>query len=212
MKFGVLISIFLVFISCKNVTEKKKETEQTRIAVDSLGLKIKTVEKRTENANLVSFLENPLDLQEFKIKKKRIVTTSVTNGMEYHFNPKLSDSLFYNYYYHYISQTPRSSNQITVFKYGQNKHTYDDKTEQLIEFEIRTNDSDLGKANLIGLTKTVLESGFGADYLTWDNGIAYSDKNRVLILEMENSKVKSYRYVKLNTEKIDQALIGEITQ
>ena len=210
MKIGVLISIFLVFISCKNVTEKEKETEQIQVALDSAGLEIENFEKKVENSNLISFLENPIDLQEFKTRKNRNVTTSVTNGMEYHFNPKLSDSLFYNYYYHYENVSHLISNQITVFKYGQNKHTYDDKTEYLIELDIRTNDSDLGKANLVGLTKTELESEFGTDYLTWNNGIAYSSKNRIVILELENSKIKSFRYIKLNTENVDQALIDKI--
>ena len=80
----------------------------------------------------------------------------------------------------------------------------------MIELRVFNKDSDLGKANLIGLSTTELESEFGTDYLTFDNGIVYSYKNRILIIELNNSKVKSYNYIKLNTEKIDKNLIGQI--
>ncbi|MEL0457602.1 hypothetical protein WJN01_15280 [Flavobacteriaceae bacterium SZ-1-7] len=202
--------LFLVFLGCKNATEKK--TEQVQIVVDSTGLKIEKVEKPTKNPNLISLLENPIDLQNFKnLKNPNYVTTSVTNGTDYYFNPKIKDSIFYVYYYPTEDFTdPRKIDRIVVFKFGENKHRYDDKTETLIEFSIFNKDSDLGKANLIGLSKTELESEFGNDYLTFENGIAYSNKNKVLILEMDSSKVKSYRYLKLNTEKIDKELIGQI--
>ena len=208
MKIRVLTILFLVFMSCKNANEK--ETEKFEIKIDSTELKIEKAERQSENIKLTSFLENPIDLQEFKEKKSRNVTTSVTNGMVYHFHPKVSDSIFYNYYFHNENLNSNRIDQITVFKYGQNKHRYDDKTETLIEFKIFNNDSDLGKANLVGLPKTELESEFGTDYLTFDNGIVYSYKNRVLIIELNDSKVKSYNYIKLNTEKIDKNLIGQI--
>ncbi len=188
----------------------EKETKKVEIIIDSTELKIEKVKKPSENVKLTSFLENPIDLQEFKEKKSRNVTTSVTNGMEYHLHPNVSDSIFYNYYYHNENLNSNRIDRITVFKYGQNKHRYDDKTETLIEFEVFNNDSDLGKANLVGLSKTELESEFGTDYLTFNNGIVYSYKNRVLIIELNDLKVKSYNYIKLNTEKIDKDLIGEI--
>ena len=62
----------------------------------------------------------------------------------------------------------------------------------------------------LGLSKTELESEFGNDYLTFDNKIAYSNKNKLLILEMDSSKVKSYRYIKLSSDRINTDLIGQI--
>src|SRR5690606_35778379 len=97
MKIRVLIILFLAFLSCKNATEK--QTDEVQIVVDSTRLKIEKVEKKSENLNLTSFLENPIDLQKFKEKKSRNVTTSVTNGAEFYFNPKTKDSIFYVYYY-----------------------------------------------------------------------------------------------------------------
>ncbi|WP_452231350.1 hypothetical protein [Lacinutrix sp. MEBiC02595] len=189
-----------------------KETEQVQIVVDSTGLKIEKVENYIGNSKLHSFLENPLDLQEFKTKKKRDVTTSVSNGKAYYFNPKNKDSIFYSYFFPDFKKESIKIDEIVVFKYGKNKHTYEDETEALIEFRIFNPDSDLGKANLYGLTKTELESEFGTDYLTFDNGIAYSNKNKILTIELNNSKVKSFRYVKMNTDNVDQNLIEQIME
>ncbi len=210
MKIQILIILFLVFISCKNVT--KKETEQVKIIVDSTELKIKTSKKKSGNLKLNSFLESPINLQEFKKKKKRNVTTSVANGMNYYFNPKFSDSIFYGY--NFITKNIRQNgiNKIIVFKYGKNKHTYEDEKEVLIELRVLNKDIDLGKANFVGLKKNELEAKFGTDYLTFNNGIVYSNENNIFSIELNNSKVKSFRYIKLNTENIDQDLIRLIVE
>ncbi|WCO00271.1 hypothetical protein [Psychroserpens ponticola] len=210
MKIRFLTTLFLVFISCKNVTVK--ETEKVEIKIDSTELKIEKAEKQSENLKLNSFLENPIDLQEFKTKKNRNVTTSVNNGLEYQYHPKIKDSIFYGYNFITNNIGAKGANEIVVFKYGENKHKYEDETEILIELRIFNKDSDLGKANLIGISKTKLESEFGTDYLALGNRIVYSNKNKVLILELNNTKVKSFNYIKLNTENIDRDLIEQIIE
>ena len=77
MKFRVLIILLLAFLSCKNTVEK--EPEKVQIVVDSTGLKIEKVDTQIKNSKLISFLENPIDLQEFKKMKKQSLS-SVTNG------------------------------------------------------------------------------------------------------------------------------------
>ena len=190
----------------------EKETDQLQIVVDSTGLKIKTAEKQSENLKLTSFLENPIDLQEFKKKKNRNVTTSVNNGLKYQYHPKINDSIFYGYNFITDSIGPKGINEVIVFKYGENKHKYEDETEILIELRIFNKDSDLGKADLIGLSKTELESEFGTDYLKLKEGLAYSNKNKLLIFNIQNSIIKSYRYLKLSTEKISNNLIHKLAE
>ena len=190
---------------------------QDKYEPEEIKNKIEIVEnQQTEskiNTNLSEFLENPIDLLGFKEKKEMRFTTSVTNGTEFYFNPKIKDSIFYVYYYPAEKfDDARKIDQIIVFKHGENKHRYEDQTETLIELRVFNKDPDLGKANLVGLSKTELESKFGNDFLTFDNGIAYSNKNKVLILEFDKSKIKSYRYIKLNTEKIENGLIGQIME
>lgn len=212
MKVRTLTILFIVFLSCKNVTEKKlNETKSDRFELLPEPDKAEK-EKYLKNLNLTSLLENPIDLQKFKKSKDRShTTTTVSNGTGYYFEPKINDSIFYTYNYpteNFIN--PKRIDQIVVFKYGKNKHKYEDETEILIELRIFNKDLDLGKANLVGLTKMELESEFGANYLVFENGIVYSNKNKVLILELKNSKVNSYRYIKLNSNKIDVDLIGTV--
>lgn len=210
MKIGVLITIFLVLISCKNVAEK--EMEKAQIVVDSTGLKIKTTVSKSENLKLKSFLENPIDLHDFKTNRSGDVTTSVTNGLKYYFHPKINDSIFYSYNLLTENIEKKGVNKAIVFKYGNNKHKYDDETEILIELRILNADVDLGNANLVGRTKTELETEFGTDYLKLKEGLAYSNKNKVLILSIENKVIKSYRYLKLNTENISNSLIHKLAE
>ena len=169
-------------------------------------------EKYLKSKKLTAFLEKPIDLQKFKSRKNRNVTTSVTNGLKYQYHPVINDSIFYGYNFITDSIGPKGINEIIVFKYGENKHRFKDSTEILIEMRIFNKDSELGKANLIGFTKTELESEFGNNYLPFDNGIAYANKNKVLIFELKKSIVNSYKYVKLSSEKIDKDLIRQIME
>lgn len=190
----------------------EKYNVQIKNAIQALE-KLKKELVFKSNSTLIEFLKNPIDLQKFKNKKRMRFTTSVTNGTNYYFNPKINDSIFYGYYYSNENFTnPKKIDEIVVFKYGENKHSYEDETEILIEFKIFNKDSDLGKANLIGLSKTDLESKFGAYYLTLNNQIIYSNKNKVLILTLDNSKVISFNYIKLNTDRINQDLISQIVK
>ena len=213
MKLGTLIILFLVCFSCKKESKNKSDLIKTE-RFELLPEPDKAEkEKYLKNLNLNSFLENPIDLKEFKKTKKGNITTGVSNGMTYHFHPKIKDSIFYNYNYPTKNfKDAKKIDQILVFKYGKNKQTYDDETEILIELKVYRKDYDLGKANLIGLSKMELESEFGTDYLTLDKRIIYSNKNKVLILEIENSKIKSFNYIKLSTEKIDTDLIRKIAE
>ncbi len=201
-----------MFISCKNVPENEKETEQIQIAVDSAGLKVKSVKNKTENLKLNSFLENPIDLQHYKTNREGYVTTSVTNGLKYHFHPEINDSIFYSYNLATETIGENGVNKAIVFKYGNNKHKYDDETEILIELRVMNTDVDLGTANLVGLKQSELEAEFGTDYLKLKDGLAYYNQNKLLIFNIRNSIIKSYRYLKLNTENISENLIHQLAK
>ena len=196
---AIAYGTFLYFYVQKKYTENPTEITESKT-------EIKT------NLKLIEFLKTPINLENFKKSKDiNYTTTGVSKGMDYYFQPKIKDSIFYAYNYPTENfENSKRIDQVIVFKYGENKHTYDDETEILIELRIFNKDLDLGKANLVGLSKMELETKFGTDYLTFDNGIAYSNENKILILELVNSKVKSYRYLKLNSDKIDTDLIRQI--
>lgn len=164
------------------------------------------------NPKLMKFLSNPIDLVEFKKKNNGYVTTTVTNGKEYYYHPKINDSILYSY--NYITDNDRSKgvNEVIVFKFGENKHKFDDETEILIELRIVNNDNNLGHTSLIGFSQSELEHEFGSSYTIVDEHIIYSYQNKILILVMNNSFVQSFYYSKLNNEKIERDLIDRILQ
>lgn len=204
-------AIFLIGFLIFGVIAIQDKNEPEPIENKTEVIENQQTESKTKN-NLIEFLENPIDLLAFKKKKEMRFTTTVTNGTAYYFNPKIKDSIFYVYSYPDFKNESIDIDQFVVFKHGKNKHSYEDQTEILIEFKIFNSDTDLGKANLYGLTRTELESEFGDNYLAFDNVIVYSNKNKVLILEIMDSKVKSLNYIKLSTEKIDRDLIEQIIE
>ena len=126
-------------------TEKIKlgENKNTQIenAIDALeSLKEELVAEaeisNQSNPELVEFLENPIDLKKFKFANIKDVTTRVVNGKNYHLHPDTNDSIFYRYKFSINNFGRKKNNEIVVFKYGENKHKYDDETETLIDLKI----------------------------------------------------------------------------
>ncbi|MEP5340239.1 MAG: hypothetical protein ABJL44_14800 [Algibacter sp.] len=175
------------------------ENEPEMILIES-GLK--------KNNSLDKFFENPIDLKE--LKKNRSATTTVINGKEYYFYPEINDSIFYSYNFMTEDIDSKRINEISVFKYGKNKHKYEDETEILIEISIFNKDPYLGEANFIGFPKKQIEEKFGSEFIALDNQIIYTVKNKALIFEFDDFEVKSFRYLNLNTETIDSDLIKRI--
>ncbi|WP_040281004.1 hypothetical protein [Psychroserpens damuponensis] len=211
MKFKVLFLLVLVCVSCKDATENTLDDLKS----DRFELlpEPDNAEKETfyKHLRLTKFLENPIDLQEFKLKKGQSLS-SVTNGLDYHFQPDIKDALFYRYgaFPFQNSKDKIAPIDIIVFKHGINKHNWNDTTELLIEFTVSGKDDDLKSANLVGLTTTELELQFGSDYQLSDNKMVYTMGNKALIIELQNSKVTWFKYIKLNTEDITNELIKQI--
>lgn len=212
MRLLEVITIVVFFLlSCEYITDAEGE-KQIGVVADSSVSKMEEERRSVKTLSLISFLDAPIDLQKYKkSKNNQYTTTSVSNKKDYYFQPKIENAICYTYYY--SSESVKDSkriDQVIVFKHGENKHVYNDETEILIELRVFNNDSDLGEANLVGLTKGELESRFGSDYLLSNNRLIYSDKNKVLIIELNGSKVKAYYYIKLNTEKLDANFIGQL--
>jgi len=100
MRLGAFIILFLVCFGCKNKNESiSNSTKSERFELVPEPDKTEK-EKYLKNQNLHSFLENPIDLQKFKKSKNRnYTTTGVSNRMDYFFEPKIKDSIFYTYNY-----------------------------------------------------------------------------------------------------------------
>ncbi|MFA0962232.1 hypothetical protein AB9P05_10520 [Roseivirga sp. BDSF3-8] len=203
-----LIFLLLICTGCDTGTEKKSvpvEYTSEPIFTDSIGL------IEAENERLLSFLEDPLDLQTFKTVKGSSLS-SVTNAASYQYTPKYDDYVYYCY-----SAFPNGTNpatyspiEVTVLKSGERKHTWDDANEILIGFTVIGKDDDLKEANLYGLRKAEVESRFGVDYRVLEDVLVYSNENNVLMIQLEDSEVKKFSYARLNTGIIDEALLRQM--
>lgn len=209
MKIISFLVIFLTCLGCKKENDNKSNTIKSK-RVEFLPEPDNAERiKYFQNLNLNSFFENPINFQEFKKLKQTNFTSTVSNKKAYYVLPKANDSIFYTYSYptKNLTEQVKKINQIVVFKSGKNKHSYNDSSEILIELRVFNNDSDLGEANLIGISKTDLESKFGTEYQVLGNKICYKRKNKVLIFSIEDSKVTSFNYINLNTENINLDLL-----
>jgi len=72
MKIRILTTLFIVFISCKNATEKKME--QSEIVVDSIKLKNSNTKKLPNNLNTIHLLEKSVR-QDWKKENPKIIKT-----------------------------------------------------------------------------------------------------------------------------------------
>ncbi len=131
--FGFLVAGILVIQDKYEPEPKQHEIEITEYEIEPFI-----------NKKMIEFLENPIDLNEYKSIKGQSLS-SVTNGTKYYFTPQIKDSIYYHY-----TTFPNNSLwseiapfDVVVFKYGKNKHTWKDKTEILIEFTVSGKDSDL---------------------------------------------------------------------
>jgi hypothetical protein len=211
----IFVPIMLVaFITgCTNPkVNSNSASEDIAPSIDTLTSGV--VPNQKVNLRLNAFLYSPISLPAYKESKdNNYVTTSVSNGMSYHLHPKHLDSIFYVYNITQRNRTAVKRDNVLVFKYRKGKHIYDDDNEVLIGLDVYNDDSDLGRANLVGLTKSKMLEQFGPGFqLINENIIYYSHQNKILILYFENTKVKSFRYLKLSTEKITESLISEIIE
>lgn len=212
MKAWLLIAILVTSFSCTN--NPVKERGNPRQNSDSVKHQSeKAIDEDVVNHNLISFLNNPLDLMGFKSIKGQSLS-SVTNGLDYHFKPEITDSIFYSYFAfpNDTGWSTLSPIEVIVFKHGKNKHTWHDPSEILIEFTITGKDSAFKKTNLVGLSLDKIKDQFGPDYQIFDNIIFYSFENKVLILKSKESTVQWFKYVRLNTESVTRVLVEEIVK
>mgnify|MGYP001569871249 FL=1 len=157
MKLIYVLSV-IVLSGCANKSQETHtgDNNSETIVIDS----IQAPEKDT-NVQLLSFLETPIDLTALKTKYRTTVTTSVTNGKAYYFKPNVRDSIFFTYNLKAEQSQGFALNQLIVLKYGDQKNYFDDSNEILLEMRISNQDKALGKANLVGLTRSEIVQRFG---------------------------------------------------
>lgn len=159
--------------------------------------------------NLLQFLENPLDLVQFK-RVKGISNNGAAKRpggpRTYHQPP--GRGFYYQYFNFPIfgkdqrgDAPPREALGdlvIVVYKFGQTVGDFYDTRELLIEISVKARDYDLMKTNLVGLDLKAITDRFGTDYIKIEDLIVFHANKKVLVLSAPGGVVQWFRYVRLN--------------
>jgi len=198
----IIFLIILLTFSCKQKEQKDLDKNQSQI--DSINLN-----EKIHKSELSLFLENPIDLINYKKGKTDWTSSGGTSGFLYYFNPQKENGMYYNYYYPNDNSSPINFDNLVVYKIDKNKY-YNDNSDRLIEMNIFSKDSILKKADLVGLKTSQIETKYGKENFRIDNDFIFFIENKLLILTIKNDEIDSYKYLRLNTDKIDKELIKKI--
>lgn len=208
MKVNYLALVGIWLISCQQNTHVSDQVnaapQEVEHSSESDGLEI------VPNANLVDFLNTPLDRLEYKSFHRNRTTSTVVNKKPHYYNPKLADSIYYKYIFISEGLENRKVNTMTVFKFGTDKHLYDDTNEVLIALDISHEDNSLRPTKLIGLTTHEILDMFGNPLLEWEKWLVYSHEHKVILFKIDDSQVSNYKFVRVNSTQIDTSTIEAI--
>jgi hypothetical protein len=170
--------------------------------------------------NLLQFLENPLDLVQYK-KAKGISNNGAARkpagAKTYHKPP---DQGFYYQYFNFPifgeekrgDIAPREALGdivVVVYKFGRTVGDYYDHREVLIELSACARDCDLMAANLVGLDVRTITERFGTDCIRKDDMMIYHANRKALVLSVTDGRVRWFRYVRLNFDLRSPADVPE---
>ncbi|MGZ4049556.1 MAG: hypothetical protein ACXVPU_11180 [Bacteroidia bacterium] len=89
--------------------------------------------------------------------------------------------------------------QFIVWMHGDKVGLYNDSlSEQLVAIICRVKDRRLNDFNLVGITNEEIKKQFGHPDTMLDNKLFYFRNNEILCFKMENEKVYSFYWIKLN--------------
>jgi len=217
VKLFYIIALLFFFQSCNRAPEKaskySQKNKKSSIIKKSENVKHKHIQDKKSNRDTINkFLNKPFDLFKFK-EKKRMSNSGIGRKESYYFKPN-KEGMYYRYFLFsrlqgYIGTNKnkiiRKNNglEITVYKeLGKYRFKYSDPTEILIEVRARFNDFDLPELALVGLDSSFIIKEFGKPDYYKKECMIYQFKNRALILNINNKKVKWLKYLNLE-EGID---------
>ena len=213
----ILFLIFLchITISCSNNVDEKENLKKRDLSftkdttnADSIGrdsILQDTLMVITEKSYLESFLENPIDLQQFKKDYGPSNSGGMNGGLLY----KPDSAGMYLRFMLFNGNSDRNRKlrisegqkfkqlQFYVYRYGKTVGDFFDTNEILVGFKCKLEDESLGKANLVGKTEKEIIDLFGNGYSSYKNYRIYENNNRVLSLYITESKVLWVKYYHL---------------
>ncbi len=171
------------------------------------------IEKLTSNNRaLVELFNKPLDLVDYK-KKKRGSNSSPWTKRAYYYQPD-SIGTYFNYFY-FQQLMPRYSTEdlfeglvVKTYIYGREIGNYENVSEELIGIKSKLEDLDLGSLNIVGLAQDDLLDRFNIS--PSENYIVKEHNGDLLIIHFENGKVNWFNYLRSNLDLSNDPLPEEL--
>jgi hypothetical protein len=168
-----------------------------------------------------ALLQNPFDLQQFKIAKGPS-NSGVADDQPYYYKPVENGVYFYFFLFRSPQTFMYSSNgdkkypmrsgtgfRIVTYKpLGKYRDAYLDPTETLIEVVASYNDPDLPELAFVGLDTVSIKKKLGVNFIRKDSCFIYTKDNKALVLNISEGVVKCLKYARLNA-KVTQNFIPE---
>ena len=210
-----IIFLCIITFSCSNyISQKENQKEDvTFVKDDSIDTKaiIKdsilqdTLKVVVEKSYLESFLENPIDFQQFKKDYGPSNSGGINGGPLY----KPDSVGMYLRFMLFNGNRDRNRKlgisegqkfkelQFYVYRYGKTVGDFFNTNEILVGFKCKFKDPSVKKADLVGKTKKEINVLFGNEYIRYKNYRIYEKNNRVLSLCFDGQIVLWTKYYHL---------------
>lgn len=206
------ISIMTFLYSCNN-----PQKQQSEIPGDSLTIMTDSAETRghEKETPLISLLNHPLDIKEYK-HKKRGANSSVINKEPWYYQPDTVGTYFSYFWFlqlraKYPAEQLFNGLVVKTYIHGKQLGNYDTVVEDLIGLKSRLADPDLGKLDLVGKEQQFLLTNFGIRPNYREEYIIEGVNGTLLIIYLKDEKVQWFNYLrthlKLENEDIPEALL-----
>lgn len=193
-----------------------KPQAQSESAADSVITLTDTIAALPEKESpLIRLLNHPLDLKEYKIKK-RGANSSFISKAPWFYQPDTVGTYFSYFWFQQLrSKYPPEQlfNGLVIKTYihGHKVGTYEDVVEDLTGIKSRLPDPDLKDLDLVGKDLQFLETTYGIRPNYKEEYIIEEHNGIILIIHINNQKVQWFNYLRanlqLNHEDIPEALL-----
>ncbi len=216
----VLFSILLLSYGCAPVSsDREGSTDTVSVKADSISQQEIEIAKPEESTPselsgdsvsgtmkqaLIDLFQDPLDLRTYKINKRGSNSSSIIRRPYFRYIDTVGHYFHYFWFHSYRRDASITNSheavKVNTFIYGETIGRYEDVVEELISIKGRVKDPDLGKLNVVGLSKQDIHDQVGQAVIRDQDLYVYQYMTDILILHFENDQVDWFNFLRTNLE------------
>lgn len=204
-----MLLLILLMPSCSRQTAQDEERINDTLSIDAL-----TEVDSDKYPALIQLLNHPIDLQQYKLKKRGANSSAITQ-QPYYYQPDTVGTYFSYFWFQqlrdkYPPEQLFKGLVIKTYVYGSEIGTYEGVTEELIGIKSKLSDPDLGTLDLVGKDLSFLKTELGLGPNFKEHYIVERLNQVILIIKIENQKVQWFNYLHTSLQpkvEIPEALL-----